>query len=51
MKRNKRKLFTLDQSHFTFKAKRGSGAGGQKRNKTSSAIQCVHEPSGARGEA
>jgi protein subunit release factor B len=28
---------------------KGSGAGGQKRNKTSSAVHCFHRPSGAHG--
>jgi len=30
---------------------RGSGAGGQKRNKTSNCVRCTHEPSGAVGKA
>lgn len=30
---------------------RGTGAGGQKRNKTSNCCRCTHEPSGAVGEA
>lgn len=49
--RNKVKLFTLTEKDFIVQAKRGSGKGGQKKNKTSSAIQIFHEPSGAMGEA
>lgn len=30
---------------------RGTGAGGQKRNKTSSACHCTHKASGAQGHA
>jgi protein subunit release factor B len=30
---------------------RASGAGGQKRNKTSNAVRCTHEDSGAVGQA
>lgn len=30
---------------------RGTGKGGQKRNKTSSAVHCTHRASGARGYA
>ena len=30
---------------------RGTGAGGQKRNKTSNCVRCTHELSGAVGEA
>lgn len=33
---------------ITWKATRGSGAGGQHRNKTSSAVIATHEPSGLR---
>ncbi len=44
-------LFRLTEADFRFQAKRGSGKGGQKKNKTSSAIQCWHDPSGAMGEA
>jgi protein subunit release factor B len=51
MKRNRQLLFRLTEKDFTFQAKRGSGNGGQKKNKTSSAIQCFHEPSGAMGES
>lgn len=51
MKHHREKLFSLTEKDFEFVAKRGSGPGGQKKNKTSSAIQCTHPPSGARGEA
>lgn len=49
--KKKELLFRLTEKDFDFKAKRGSGKGGQKRNKTSSAIQCFHRPSGAMGES
>lgn len=49
--KKREKLFSITASDCTFLAKRGSGKGGQKKNKTSSAIQCFHEPSGAMGEA
>ncbi len=49
--KKKELLFRLTESDFVFKAKRGSGAGGQKRNKTPSTIQCFHEPSNSMGEA
>lgn len=51
MKTKKRLWFSITAKDCEFKAKRGSGNGGQKRNKTSNAIQCWHEPSGAMGEA
>lgn len=49
--RKKRLLFSITADDCEFKDKRGSGNGGQKKNKTSSAIQCFHRPSGAMGEA
>lgn len=44
------KLFSVTAADCRFLAKRGSGNGGQKKQKTSSAIQCFHDPSGAMGE-
>lgn len=48
---NKKLWFSITAKDCEFKAKRGSGNGGQKRNKTSNAIQCTHVASGATGEA
>ena len=48
MKRER--LFSVTAADCRFQAKRGSGKGGQARNKTSNAIQCFHDPSGAMGE-
>lgn len=45
------KLFSVTADDCKFIAKRGSGKGGQARNKTSNAIQCFHDPSGAMGES
>jgi protein subunit release factor B len=44
-------LFSIKPSDLREEQYRGSGAGGQKRNKTSSAIRFTHEPSGAIGES
>jgi protein subunit release factor B len=44
------KMFSVTAADCRFQAKRGSGKGGQARNKTSNAIQCFHDPSGAMGE-
>lgn len=49
--RKKELVFRLTEKDFRFQMKRGSGAGGQKKNKTSSAVQCFHDPSGSMGEA
>lgn len=49
--KKKTKMFSVTASDCRWIAKRGSGKGGQKRNKTSNAIQCFHDPSGAMGEA
>jgi protein subunit release factor B len=47
----KRLIFSVTAKDCKFKATKGSGPGGQHRNKTSSAIYCFHEPSGAVGYA
>jgi hypothetical protein len=44
-------LFTVRLADLREEHYRGSGAGGQKRNKTSSAVRFTHEPSGATGES
>lgn len=49
MKRNK--MFSVTASDCRWDVYRGSGDGGQKKQKTSSAVRCTHEPSGAVGEA
>lgn len=48
--KKREKLFSVTTADCRFIAKRGSGKGGQARNKTSNAIQCFHDPSGAMGE-
>jgi protein subunit release factor A len=47
----KKKLFSVTANDCTWQYYRGSGDGGQKKQKTSSAARCIHEPSGAVGEA
>lgn len=42
-------LFSVTASDCEWSYTRGSGKGGQKRNKTSSAVHCMHRPSGAHG--
>ena len=42
-------LFSVTASDCEFIYTKGTGAGGQKRNKTSSAVHCIHKESGARG--
>lgn len=42
-------LFSITAKDCEWSYTKGSGSGGQKRNKTSSAVHCVHPPSGARG--
>lgn len=44
-------LFSVTASDCRFDYFRGSGKGGQKRNKTSSAVRCTHEASGAVGQS
>lgn len=44
-------LFSVGAADCEWSYTRGRGAGGQKKNKTSSAVHCSHEPSGAHGYA
>ncbi len=43
----KEKLLSITAKDFQWDFVRGSGKGGQKKNKTSSAVRCRHIPSGA----
>lgn len=42
-------LFSVTKDDCEWSYTKGTGAGGQKRNKTSSAVHCFHRPSGAHG--
>ena len=42
-------LFSVTAKDCDWSYTKGTGAGGQKRNKTSSAVHCHHRPSGAHG--
>lgn len=44
-------LFSVTAKDCDWSYTRGTGNGGQKRNKTSSAVHCKHTASGARGYA
>ena len=44
-------LFSVTAKDCHFDYYRGSGKGGQKRNKTSSAVRCTHIASGAVGQS
>jgi protein subunit release factor B len=46
---NREKLFSVTLKDCDVQFYRGSGAGGQKRNKTESACRIVHRDSGAEG--
>ena len=47
----KQKLFSVTAKHCRWDYYKGSGAGGQKRNKTENCVRCTHEPSGAVGKS
>lgn len=49
--KEKKLLFTVSAADCDWSYTRGRGAGGQKKNKTSSAVHCSHRPSGAHGYA
>lgn len=44
-------LFSITEKDFDFSYTKGTGKGGQKKNKTSSAVHCKHRDSGAHGYA
>ena len=44
-------LFSVTKGDCDWQYVRGRGKGGQKRNKTSSAVRCTHKDSGATGYA
>lgn len=47
----KRLLFSVTQNDCRWDYARGSGKGGQKRNKTETAVRCTHLESGAVGQS
>jgi len=44
-------LFSVTASDCNWEVMRGTGPGGQKRNKTESKVRCIHRASGAIGES
>jgi protein subunit release factor A len=51
MIKKKTKLFSITAADCEWDVFRGSGNGGQKKQKTSSGVRCTHKPSGAVGKA
>ena len=49
--KKKTKMFSVTAADCRWDVFRGSGNGGQKKQKTSSGVRCVHEASGAEGKA
>ena len=47
MEKKKELLFSLTEKNFEWSFSHGQGKGGQKRNKTLSAVHCHHKESGA----
>ena len=47
----RKKIISLSRDDFRWDYYRGTGAGGQKRNKTSNCVRCTHEPSGSVGKS
>ena len=46
---DRKPLFSVTRDDCEWSYTKGTGAGGQKKNKTSSAVHCHHRPSGAHG--
>jgi protein subunit release factor B len=44
-------VFSVTAADCEWSYTRGTGNGGQKKNKTNSAVHCIHKPSGAHGYA
>lgn len=51
VKEERTPLFSVTAKDCDWSYTKGSGKGGQKKNKTSSAVHCKHRDSGARGYA
>ena len=49
MKNERQLLFSVTKEDCDWSYTRGTGNGGQKKNKTNSAVHCRHKPSGAKG--
>lgn len=49
MEKKRQLLFSVTANDCDWSYTKGTGAGGQKRNKTSSAVHCTHRASGAHG--
>lgn len=47
--KDRKLLFSVTANDCEWSYTKGTGAGGQKRNKTSSAVHCTHKASGAHG--
>lgn len=51
MAKEREVLFTVTAADCDWEYMRGTGPGGQKRNKTESKVRCIHRASGAVGES
>jgi protein subunit release factor B len=49
MKKDKKLLFSITDKDCEWSYARGSGNGGQARNRSNNAVHCMHRPSGAHG--
>lgn len=49
--KDRKKVFSLNRSHFKWDYFRAGGKGGQAQNTKDTGVRCTHEPSGAVGEA